>query len=103
MSRSISLTRKAVFAALAVSVAAAGLAAPTSADAKPYPYYSGYKKPGWGYGPAYGYGAAALAGGLAVGAIAAGVAASDGACWIERRRVYDDFGNLYVRRIRVCE
>ncbi|AWN40903.1 hypothetical protein [Methylobacterium durans] len=67
----------------------------------------GVKKPGgygygYGYGPGWGYGAAALAGGLALGAIAAS-AAEAGSCTIERQRVEDEEGNVYVRRVRVCE
>ena len=76
-----------------------------------YPVGGPLKVPGYGYkphygygGPGWGYGAAALAGGLAIGAIAASAAsASDDACFIERRRMVDDEGNLYVRRVRVCE
>ncbi|MER2263738.1 hypothetical protein [Methylobacterium oxalidis] len=65
----------------------------------------GVKKPGYGYGgygPGWGYGAAALAGGLALGAIAASAAETD-ACFIERRRMVDEEGNVYVRKVRVCE
>ncbi|MEA1831031.1 hypothetical protein U8607_02960 [Methylobacterium durans] len=65
----------------------------------------GVKKPGgygYGYGPGWGYGAAALVGGLALGAIAAS-AAEAGSCTIERQRVEDEEGNVYVRRVRVCE
>ena len=115
MARLASLISKVLPALLATSVAA-GLLAPTAASAKPYlvgqyvgptklmplsykpkPFY----KPHYGYGGGWGYGAAALAGGLAIGAIAA--SASDGACFIERRRMVDDEGNIYVRRVRVCE
>lgn len=52
-----------------------------------------------------GYGGVVL-GGLALGALAAGAAAaaaSDGDCYLESRRVSDEFGNVYLRRVRVCE
>jgi hypothetical protein len=50
-----------------------------------------------------GYGGVVL-GGLALGALAAGAAAAaDGDCYLESRRVVDEFGNVYFRRVRVCE
>lgn len=56
------------------------------------------------YGNGYGYGAAALAGGLALGGIAATLAArSDQDCTVLRRIVEDQDGNQYVRHVRVCE
>ena len=50
-----------------------------------------------------GYGGIVL-GGLALGALAAGAAAAaDEDCYLESRRVVDEDGNVYVRRVRVCE
>lgn len=71
----------------------------------------GKKKPVFGYGGyghhhGWGYGAAALAGGMALGAIAASAASSSaeaGDCYFERRKALDEDGNVYVRRVRVCE
>jgi hypothetical protein len=64
---------------------------------------------GWGGpGPAV---AAGVLGGMALGAAAAGAAQGPyyggpgyGGCWVERRPVYDAYGN-YIgrRRVRVCE
>ncbi|GEO98665.1 hypothetical protein [Methylobacterium haplocladii] len=86
-------TRKTVLAAISATMIAGGLGLPNTASAKPFPYY--------GYG--YGYGAAALAGGLALGAIAASAAsAGTGDCVIERRRLVDQDGFVYVRSVRVC-
>ena len=105
-------TRKAL--AVASLALAAGLSAPSGASAKPIQLYPCWKfnacnvqkpfKPAYGYGPGWGYGAAAL-GGLAVGAIAASAASAgpSGECYYERRRVEDEDGNLYIRRVRVCE
>jgi len=45
--------------------------------------------------------------GLGLGALAAGAAIASGAyaeeCFIVRRPVTDIYGNVYVRRVRVCE
>jgi hypothetical protein len=73
-----------------------GLAA-GSAEAKPF-HVHGH---GFGHG-------GALVGGLALGAVVVGtvVAATSEEtyeCVVKVRRTYDDFGNVYVRRIRVCE
>jgi hypothetical protein len=75
---------------------------------------------GWGCGGGWGGGynagpavAAGVLGGMALGAAAASAAQPryyapapvyGGDCWIERRPVYDNWGN-YIgrRRIRVCE
>lgn len=60
---------------------------------------------GWGWGHGYGYGAAAVAGGLALGAIAAGAAASPyyGGCYITHQRYIDGWGYEHFRRVRVCD
>lgn len=61
----------------------------------------------------WGYGAAAL-GGMAVGLVAAGAASANagaysqdaaelGDCYLVRRRAVDEDGNVYIRRVRVCE
>lgn len=54
--------------------------------------------------------AAGVIGGLALGAAAASAAAQPvyapayaGDCYFVRRAISDDFGNVYVRRVRVCE
>ncbi|MCI4677229.1 hypothetical protein K9U39_13275 [Rhodoblastus acidophilus] len=89
----------------------AGLAALTLGLSFSTPAAAWYR--GYGYGGGYNPGAAAAAGligGLALGAVAASAANRPyyaepaGDCWIERRRVYDQWGN-YIghRRIRVCE
>ena len=63
-----------------------------------YPIHLPGHGPGFGYG--FGYGGALL-GGLALGAIAADVAESD--CTIVRRVMTDEYGNQYLRRVRVCD
>jgi hypothetical protein len=65
---------------------------------------------GWGCGGGNA-GGAALIGGLALGAVIANAnqpryyaAPAYGGCWIERRPVYDEWGNFIGRRrIRVCQ
>lgn len=47
-----------------------------------------------------GFGAAALAGGLALGALMPSVAPE---CAIEERPAVDEFGNTFYVRVRVCE
>jgi hypothetical protein len=102
--------------AVTTFAAVAGLAAPGTASAKQFQLYPCWKfgtcnalkpKPHYGYGgPGWGYGAAAM-GGLAVGMIAASAASasapSSGECYYVRRKVEDEDGNLYIRRVRVCE
>ncbi len=64
----------------------------------------------WCYGCGGGAAAAGLIGGLALGTAIANAnqpryyaAPADGGCWIERRPVYDQWGNFIGRRrIRVC-
>jgi hypothetical protein len=67
----------------------------------------GSKKWGGGYGKGYGYGygvpLAVGLGGLAVGAVAADAYYSGDECYIRRQRMTDDYGNVFVRRVRVCE
>ena len=67
---------------------------------KPYP--GSYKPAGYGgWGPAgIGLGVGLAAG--MVGAAAASAIADDG-CTVIRRRIIDEDGNMFVRRIRVCE
>ena len=107
----------AALAALTLGGAALGTAAP--AEASPYKkglhlkaVPAGYHGHGYGYhgyGKHYGYGApvaAGLIGGLALGAVAASaspvyVAASD--CYTVRRRFVNAYGDVYVRRERVCD
>ncbi|HEY8382341.1 MAG TPA: hypothetical protein VIL09_09340 [Microvirga sp.] len=82
---------------------------------RPVGYYRGYAPQAYGY-PYYrrrsngGAVAAGLIGGLALGAIAANAARpvyynrpvySD--CFVERRRTVNRYGNVVVRRVRVCD
>ncbi|MCE4222368.1 hypothetical protein HCU64_01265 [Methylobacterium sp. C25] len=95
--------RKIVLVAVSASMIGAGIGAPTSASAFHLPCWKfGTCKPGPKSFP--GYGAAAIAGGFALGAIAASAANADSEdCAIERRRAFDEDGNIYYRRVRVCE
>ncbi|WP_406853660.1 hypothetical protein ABEG18_13945 [Alsobacter sp. KACC 23698] len=88
----------------------------------------GYRGGGWGYRGGYwrggGWGApvaAGLVGGLALGALAApaygygygypgygygyapAYVGGYGTCYIERQRVYDAWGRMFIRRVRVCD
>ena len=55
----------------------------------------------------YGYGAAAIAGGLILGAVAADAAYADSydepSCWTEKRVRYGAYGERYVQKVRVCD
>lgn len=57
----------------------------------------------------HGRNAALFGGGVVLGALlATGAAASEAEvverdCWIEKRRSYDAYGDVYVRRVRVCD
>jgi hypothetical protein len=91
--------RKTLTATLAVLTLATAMSA-TAASARPLgrsfgaPHHHGM---GWGPAAAIGLGA------LAVGAIAASASYS-GDCYLERRAVFDDYGNVIgYRRIRVCD
>ena len=98
----ISLKSTAIAAVAALSLSAA-FATPASAWCN-----------GWGCGGGYNAGpavAAGVLGGMALGAAAAGAAQGPyyggpgyGGCWVERRPVYDAYGN-YIgrRRMRVCQ
>ncbi|MEE7464986.1 hypothetical protein MFUR16E_29215 [Methylobacterium fujisawaense] len=88
------MTRTKIIAALCT--VGLGLAA-GSAEAKPFHVH------GHGFGHA-----GAVLGGLALGTVVVGtvVAATSEEtyeCVVKVRRTYDDFGNVYVRRVRVCE
>lgn len=88
--------RKIVAATLIAAAAIGAVAAPSTAEAK-----------GWKHGGHrghYGYGAAAVGGGLLLGAIIASNSRADAAdCWVEKRRGYDAYGYPVVRRVRVCD
>ncbi len=90
--------KKVTVGALAALTLGLSLATPASAQ-----YYRGG---GWGPGPAV---AAGVIGGMALGAAAAGAAngpyyGPGPACWVERRPVYDEYGNFIGRRrMRVCQ
>ncbi|WP_298427394.1 hypothetical protein [Rhodoblastus sp.] len=97
--------KKIAFGAIAALSLSASLSTPASA------WCGGWGCGGYNAGPAV---AAGVLGGMALGAAAASAAqpgyyygpgpAYGGDCWIERRPVYDSWGN-YIgrRRIRVCE
>lgn len=90
----LSTGRKA-FSALAVAIALGAAMTPMSASAKDWKHRH------------YGYGAAAIAGGLILGAIAANAADRgdyvERECWTEKRKSYDGYGGVYIRKIRVCD
>jgi hypothetical protein len=55
------------------------------------------------HGPHFGFGiGAAIVGGLVAGAIVAH-AESERECYFTNRRSFDDYGNEYIRQVRVCE
>lgn len=93
MTLSLSRSRKA-FAAFATAAVVAVSLAPSSASAGDWRRH-------------HTYGAAGFAGGLLVGALAAGAASErvvyEPRCWTERRRVVNAYGESYVRRVRVCD
>jgi hypothetical protein len=113
-------------ALIAAFIASASMVAPTAADAG-WRYHGGYYGHGYhrpvyygGYYPAYGYGhpygyrvyrkrrsntgaiAAALIGGIALGAILASTQRSYGRSCVVNRRAYTSYGRPYLRRVRVC-
>ncbi|MBV8567372.1 MAG: hypothetical protein JO366_19820 [Methylobacteriaceae bacterium] len=83
--------KKTVAASLAALTLAFGIAASST------PASAFWKKPGGAF-------VGGLIGGLALGAIAAGAAASEeGDCYVTRQRVYDDYGNFMgYRPVQVC-
>lgn len=93
------MTKFATAALATLTLGGSLLAAAAPAQA----YYYKPWKPYYGPGPV----AAGVIGGLALGAVAASAAASSGygygGCYITRREVVDVYGNVYLRRVRVCE
>ncbi|MBB2964355.1 hypothetical protein [Methylobacterium sp. R2-1] len=92
------MTRTKIIAALCTIGLALGAG---SAEAKPFHGYKHHHHYGFGHG-------GAVLGGLALGTVVVGTAiaaASDETdeCIVKVRRTYDDFGNVYVRRVRICE
>ena len=90
----LSTGRKAL-SALTVAAVIGVAMTPMSASAKNWKHH--------GHG---GYGAAAFAGGLLLGAIVANSADArtvERECWTERRKSYDGFGGVYIRKIRGCD
>ena len=96
--------KKIVIAAVAALSLSSAFSSPASA------WCNGW---GCGGGDAGGAAAAGLIGGLALGAVIANAnqpryyyaqPVYGGGCWIERRAVYDEWGN-YIgrRRVRICE
>ncbi|HWG05786.1 MAG TPA: hypothetical protein VG271_12300 [Beijerinckiaceae bacterium] len=104
MSRITARGRKALAIIVSATVLAGGFAASSGAMAKPivFPKPLPIFKPSPKFG-GFGYGAAAIAGGLALGAIAANAAAAADDCYVVRRVMIDEDGNEYVRRVRICE
>jgi hypothetical protein len=92
--------KRTIVAAMSAVVIAGGLMASVS-PAAARPYWKRCYGCGWGWG----YAGAGVAAGLALGAIAAATAypVYAGPCYIARREVVDAFGNVYVRRVRVCD
>ncbi len=104
------MKKSTILGTLAAAVLGAGmLAAPTAASAKPL-YWKGkymhhHHHKGW-HGKHYGWGAAGIGAGLALGAIAASAYAQPAyaaECYTVRRRVVNEFGDVYIRRVRVCD
>ncbi len=91
----LSTGRKALSALVVAAVVGVALAPATA-----------FAKGGHGHGGRYVYGAAALAGGLILGAVAASAADYDDdapACWTEKRVRFDAYGDRYVQKVRVCD
>jgi hypothetical protein len=121
------LLKSSKLAFAAACLASASMTVPSAAQAgwRPHHGYYGHYKPAYyGYGghhPAYyGHGyhhgypvyrkrrsnkgaiAAALIGGIALGAILAGTQRSYGRSCVVNQRAYSSYGRPYVRRVRVC-
>ncbi len=91
-------TRRALAIVVSATVLAGAVTASTGASAKPIFWPPIHHHHHWGFGPG------ALFGGLALGALAAGATEAEyGDCGIARRVVVDEYGNEYVRRVRVCD
>ncbi len=114
--------RSIVALVVSATVLAAGFTASTGANAGPinfphpiiFPHPITFPHPGpgpinqpgpkSGWNGGFGYGAAGLAGGLALGAIATGAAiAAQDSCIIVRRVFVDAYGDEVIRRVRVCQ
>lgn len=93
MTASVSFGRKALTALVATAVLGATFA-PVAASARDHHR---------------GRNAAFIGGGILLGTlIAAGAAASEVEvverdCWTEKRKSVDEFGDVYVRRVRICD
>lgn len=92
--------------ALAILAACATLIVAGEASAKPIfipkPFPHGPHFPHFPHGPHFGWGAAALAGTLAAGAIVAGEALAED-CVVTHRVYIDEDGTEVVRRVRLCD
>lgn len=92
-------TVAALLAAATLGVAAA----PSAANAGGWKnhHHGGH---GWGH-RGYGYGAAALGGGLLLGALIASNSRTAYVrdCWFERVKRVNAYGDIVVRRVRVCD
>jgi len=83
--------KKFAFAAIAALIASASIS--TAADAGGR--FHGHD--GWhgaGFGPAFSF---------VIGAEPRIVVVNDEECWIEKVRHFDRHGNMYIKRVRVCE
>jgi hypothetical protein len=88
--------RKLVAGLVTVATLTASLAVTSSAEAKfPVKMFPAPVHVHHGFG-----GGAALIGALAIGAIAA---SQDDGCYVVTKRVIDEDGEVYLRRITVCE
>ncbi len=107
----MTIIKTSIIAAMGGHFLAAGFAG--TASAKTIYLKPGYVKPGyvkpWSpkpYHPGYvgvGLGLGALAVGAAAASGATGTVYADEECYMVRRRVVDGYGNVYVRRVQVCE
>jgi hypothetical protein len=95
-------SRKALALIVAATVLAGTFTASSSASAKPF----FFPKPiHFNHGPHFGgFGlGAAIVGGLVVGALVAHAEHAERECYLTNRRTFDDYGNEYIRQIRVCD
>ncbi|GGC83419.1 hypothetical protein [Chelatococcus reniformis] len=88
-------------AAVTVGGAVIATATPAAAGHSTGTWKYGY---GYGYRPGWGYNGAA-AGAVALGIVAGAAAAAAYAptCYYSSQPVYDAYGNVFYRRVRVCD
>lgn len=83
-------------------VATTDLLMMSSAQAQPPPGPGGPGGPGRPGPRGGGWIGPAIIGGAILGGMAATAPGYARECWYERRRVVDEYGRRYVRRVRVC-